>query len=509
MRAIYSCCIIDPFLEVAKKLEREKGLKPIYWIGDIASAEYKDEEENELKSAFPGIVYQPYIDAWHGVFPKESEGESNVELNFLQSFSCEELQALSMMDRLDYDRHSFNYMERESFFLKLVKRWSFIIDTYRPDIVISAVNPHRVFDYVLYLLCKYNNIKFVSFQWTMSSGRLFLLNYFDERDSMNKLIDGIYSKKTGTTIEQLPKDIKENYLKINADYEIAKPSYMAVHDKDDVLNRKMFFLFKRYMRVHSVFGSNSLFRGQSLTIYKNANHRIEDSRFSILEWYNKRKATFKYNKNLQEYYNSCATSVSLNERYIVFFLHYQPEETTSPNGGIFANQSLCIETLLRNTPQDVKIYVKEHPNQFMSHMQGHTKRIKEFYDGLLSNPRVSLVPFEVNSFSLISNAIAVSTVTGTVGWEAAVRKKPVIIFGSIWYERMKGIIRIFDDESASKIKEFIDNYEYDEQAIVDYLNAFAKVSFIAYHYKGYKDSTGITEEETINNICNALTEFIQ
>lgn len=508
MKAIYSCCIFDPFLEVAKKLYRDVGLEPVYWIGDIASTRTSDVEEKTLKSLFPNVTYQPYFKAWHGVFPKEIGDSTNVELDFLQRVSGEELQALSMMDRLDYDRHSFNYMERERYFIMLVKKWSFIIDHYKPDIVISAVNPHRVFDYVLYLLCKYKNVKYVSFQWSMVAGRIFPLSNFDDRNSMDQAIDAIYSTQKGTTVEQLPEDIRSNYLKVTSDYSNARPSYMAAHDKDDVKNRNILFLLKRFMRNHTVFGPDSIFKGQSRTIYKSSNCSLENSKFSIFDWYKKRKETFKYNKYLSEYYNSLTSSISLSEKFIIFFLHYQPEETTSPNGGMFANQFLCIETLLRNTPSDVLIYVKEHPNQFMSHMQGHTKRIREFYDDLSSNPRVRLVPLDIDSFSLMTKAIAVSTVTGTVGWEAAARKKPVIIFGSIWYERMKGVLRVFDDKTASSIPQFIQEYKYNEQDIVDYLNAFSSISFQAYQYRGYKETTGISEEVCVNNIYKSILGFL-
>lgn len=508
MKAIYSCCVFDPFLEVAKRLFQDIGLEPVYWIGDIASVYSTDVEENTLKSLFPNVIYQSYFNAWHGVFPKEIPNSANVELDFLQKFSGEELQALSMMDRLDYDRHSFNFMERERFFLQLVKKWTYILDYYVPDIVISAVNPHRVFDYVLYLLCKYKKIKYVSFQWSMDGGRTYALCNFDEKDSMSDVIDMVYSVEKGTTIEDLPEDIKNNYFKVISDYKTARPSYMMAHDKDDLKNRNLWFLFKRFMHAHSLFSSDSIFKGQSHTIYKSSKHSIENSNFSIFEWYKKRKEVFKYNKYLSDYYNSHTSSIFPSEKYIVFFLHYQPEETTSPNGGIFANQFLCIETLLRNTPKDVLICIKEHPNQFMSHMQGHTKRIKEFYDDLLSNPRVRFVPFEIDSFSLMTNAIAVSTVTGTVGWEAAARKKPVIIFGSTWYERMNGILRIINDKTASLIYQFIEEYNYSEQDIIDYLNAFSKISFRAYRYKGYKESTGISEEESVNNLYNSILGYL-
>lgn len=514
MNVIYSCCVVDPFLNVAQALEKDENLKPVYWIGDIASVDADSKDEEMLREAFPNLPFQRYFDAWRGVFPDEIENmaaTSYVDVDFLRQFSSEELQALSMMDRLDYDRHSFIYMERERYYISLVKKWLACIELYKPDLVISAVNPHRVFDYVLYLVCKYKKIRFISFQWSIEAGRIYPVDYFSDKDVLKRLLDEDYQinlKKDSNNFD-LPEDIKRNYARMSADYKTARPKYMAAHDVDDKNNQSIIYLTRRFMTSHKIFGKQSMFIvGQTRTIYKNSDCSLEHSRFSVWEWYKKRKETFKYNKYLHDYYCSHTSDVSLDSPFIVFFLHYQPEETTSPNGDIFANQYICIETLLKNTPEDVLIYVKEHPNQFMSHMQGHTKRIKEFYDDLIKNPRVRLVPFEKDSFSLMTNALAVSTVTGTVGWEAVVRKKPVIIFGLIWYERMKGVLRVTDDDTASQIYEFICNYKYDEHAILAYLYTFSKHSILAYHYKGYKETTGYSQEMSVANLCQSLKSLI-
>ena len=515
MNAIYSCCIADPFLDVARTLESEYGVVPVYWVGDIASAQNKEETEAMVKEAYPQIVYQSFFDAWHGKFSPEIMEKSSsmyVDIDFLNSVSSQELQALSMMDRLDYDHKSFNYMERESYFMNLVKRWLYVINEYKPDVVISAVNPHRVFDYVLYIICRYKGIKFISFQFSIyGAGRIFPLLYFSEPDAMEKLLRAEYEKNLKNTysIDDLTEDFRNELAKINATYDEAMPFYMKAHNVDDVKNKKMLFLFKRFMKSHHVFGKHSMFtEGQTGTIYKNSKYDIENTRFSIWDWYRKRKEALRYSKELHAYYNRIASPVPLDKKFIIFFMHYQPEETTSPCGGIFANQSLCIETLLKNTPDDVYVYIKEHPNQFMSHMQGHTKRIRRFYDDLIKNPRVRFVPLGMDSFTLIKNAIAISTVTGTVGWESVVRKKPVIIFGVIWYECMRGVLRVKDDESASKIYDFIKNYEYSEQALYAYLHTFAKHTIQAYHYSTYKELTGISHDDSVNRLAKAISSLL-
>lgn len=515
MNAIYSCCIADPFLDVARTLESKYGIVPVYWVGDIASSSYNDKPETIVKEAYPQIEYQGFVDAWHGKFSQEIMEESSkmyVDIDFLNSFSPEELQALSMMDRLDYDRKSFNYMERESYFLNLVKRWLYVINKYNPEIVISAVNPHRVFDYVLYILCRYKGIKFITFQYSMfQSGRIFPLLYSLEPDAMEKFIRDDYEKNLNNTYSyaDLPDDFKGELSRINATYDNAKPFYMNTHNINDAKNKRMLFLFKRFWGSHHIFGEHGILaEGQTMTTYKNSKYAIEETRFSLWDWYNKRKEALKYDKELRAYYNKIASDISFDKKYIIFFMHYQPEATTSPCGGIFANQFLCIETLLKHTPDDVYIYVKEHPNQYMSHREGHMKRIKRFYDDLLKNPRVRFVPFEIDSFSLIKYSLAVSTVTGTVGWESVLRKKPVIIFGLIWYECMRGVLRVKDEESAAKIYEFINNYEYNEQALYAYLCTFSQHTVHAYHYSTYKELTGISHDDSVKSIVESLSSLL-
>ena len=136
--------------------------------------------------------------------------------------------------------------------------------------------------------------------------------------------------------------------------------------------------------------------------------------------------------------------------------------------------------------------------------------MRDFYDDLAKCPRVKLIPTEVNTFDLIKHSKAISTVTGTVGWEAIVRQKPVIAFGLSWYENYtKGVLRITDGESENKIMDFIQNYKYDEHSLKAYLAAVGKETRLAYYFKNmYKDVVNLSEEECINNIVNSIIETI-
>ena len=62
----------------------------------------------------------------------------------------------------------------------------------------------------------------------------------------------------------------------------------------------------------------------------------------------------------------CAISVKpkLDENFLLFALHFQPERSTMPEGGIFNDQILALKLLSQNIPDNFIIYVKEHPRQF-------------------------------------------------------------------------------------------------------------------------------------------------
>lgn len=498
-KVIYNTCVADPWVKVAQILNDEYGWKPVYWTGFG-----EDHSDVVVPQAFPDIVYQSYYEAWRGVFPaeiSEKYPESYIDIDFLKKFAVYEVQALKMMDRLDYDRYSFNFMERERHFLNLIKHWTACIRFFKPDVVISAVNPHRVYDYVLYLLCKFYGIKYITFQYTMCSERFYAVtDIFSIGDVFKKDYEFYLSQKQ-LKIDTLPEEVRTQYQKVMADYSIAAPSYMRTHPVLHKKNSNFLFLAKRLFSTNKFFGKEGLLsKGVSRTVYKNRKYSIENAHFSVWDFALKRRRTFLYNKMMEKYYMSQTSLPDYEVPYIMFFPHYQPEETTSPNGDIFVNQRLCIETLLKHSPENYYVYIKEHPHQFMSHMQGHTSRIKEFYDDLAAYPRVKLIPFEIDSYTLIRHAVAISTVTGTVGWEAMVQQKPVIIFGIIWYEKYTGVLRITDEESASKMMSFIDHFHYDENNLLAYLHAFSKNSVRAYHYPGEKERLNVSEKECVDSL---------
>lgn len=117
-----------------------------------------------------------------------------------------------------------------------------------------------------------------------------------------------------------------------------------------------------------------------------------------------------------------------NTKYILFFLHYQPERSTLPEGYGFEDQFLAIKILSKMLPNNIKIVVKEHPSMFI---RGSELKVRSIYNykSILKLPNVEFCKLHMDNFQLMDHALAISSITGTVALEGYVRKKPVILFG--------------------------------------------------------------------------------
>lgn len=509
---IYINCWVDPWVNVALRLQDEYDFKPIWWIGYSR----EDDSHHIIPQRFPGIVYQDNADAWKGRFPKEVEEKAPyyyLDIDFLKRHAHHELQAIKMMDRMDQDLRSFNFMERQRHYRNMLKQWMAALDWVKPDMVISTAIPHRLYDYVLFWLCEEKGIPFLTIQHTQFPGRF----YFSKNEFFtikNRFVEDwhLYEKEDDLS-GKLPEDIRTRFEDVKKDYDAAAPAYMEFDAKRQKKATSRFFMLKRWVRKFTtvyrpyIFGKNADCTIIGHCAYdKRANRKYEDSEGNIYQHERMLLKVNKYKDQLQKAYDSLCVKPNYNEQFVVLFLHYQPEATTCPRGDIFVDQRLCVELLLKYLPESWKVYVKEHPHQFIRYRIGHTSRMRDLYDDLVKNERVKLISTEVDSFELIKYAKAISTITGTVGWEAMVRQKPVVVFGLGWYENYtKGVLRVTDEESAKNMHQFIENYQYDEHSLLAYLASVGKNTELAYYFKEmYKKETGVSEEECVNNITSLI-----
>jgi hypothetical protein len=148
-----------------------------------------------------------------------------------------------------------------------------------------------------------------------------------------------------------------------------------------------------------------------------------------------------------QFYDRHATDELPDGNSLVLFLHQQPEASTMPLGGLFADQLLILDMILGALPKDMKVYVKEHPYMFEAPAQERHERSVEFYAHMLKDPRVRFVKRTVNSNLLVKDAKYVASICGSVSWEAMRAGKPCIIFGWAWYAECKSCFSVDSVES--------------------------------------------------------------
>lgn len=515
--AFYINCIADPWIKIAQRLKEAEGLEPVYWNGFALM----DDSDKLVSEAFPGIIYCEDSCSWRGIFPKEIEeriANTPIDIDFLRKYASEELQAMKMFDRLDWDLYSINFQERQRLYRNMIRGWLAAIEWLKPSVVISQTIPHHISDYALYLLCQYKHIPYIFPERSNFPGRFVLPEtIYTIGDVFDKAFDSALMKTDEELLASIPADILDYYNRLKKDYAIGAPAFMANVNKESRQYASLWGLIRHFIGYfrsssphQSLFGKNGMLRHGVIVVYRKNREWIENSRFSLWKYCTMYVSAGRHKEKLLKYYRTFVQKPDLKDEYVLYGLHYQPEATSCPGGDIFVDQRLAIDLLLKNTPENYKVYVKEHPHQFLKQRDGQTSRIKEFYEDLAKNPRIKLLDITENTFDLIQHAKAVATITGTIGWESIVYKKPVIGFGISWYEAYPGVLRITDEKSANGIFSFIQSYKYDEHSLLAYLSAVGEKTYKAYSFYSFlKEIQGMTEEECIDKTIVAINDSLR
>ncbi len=137
------------------------------------------------------------------------------------------------------------------------------------------------------------------------------------------------------------------------------------------------------------------------------------------------------------------------EPYIYFPLHLSPEASTMVLAPAFADQVAVIDRLAESIPLSHKLYVKEHPTMIGRRPEGYYDRIRRHTNVRLINPLS-------DSMTLSRRADLVAVITGTVGWEALLMGRSVLMFGESFFSHLGFSHRIENTAGlGARIKEIV------------------------------------------------------
>lgn len=133
-----------------------------------------------------------------------------------------------------------------------------------------------------------------------------------------------------------------------------------------------------------------------------------------------------------------------NFKYLYLALPYQPERTSLPEASHYTSIPLLIETCLSFLPSGWKLLIKEHPRQL--EISGDIRKFFSRSSSSYPDTYLSLIQWLPASFSdPISISHATACLTGSSGWESILQGKPVLIFGTAWYQLCNAAYRIADN----------------------------------------------------------------
>ena len=175
-------------------------------------------------------------------------------------------------------------------------------------------------------------------------------------------------------------------------------------------------------------------------------------------------------------------------------------------GGVFVDQYLALETLVRALPAGWKVVVKENP------VQKFAKRDYGFYEHLGAMDAVHLVSRDTSTFDLIERCEAVATITGTAGWEALFSARPAIVFGRAFYRDAPGVIAVEDTESLASALREIEAGTFAAATHADVIRFLKALEHVSHHGvvdTAYLRDSDLPLEESIERHAKALEALLR
>lgn len=418
-----------------------------------------------------------YWDQHRGVLPESLVAQKV----FPEARLLEEMKAcldifFPMMERLNYA--NFRAGRIYEFYLRYVVYWLTMIRVGKPDAVVFGTIPHEGADFVLYYIASILKIPTLIIERTIF------------HDS-SLLLKDIYN------YPQVPDDYNGTGEIDNTFHEAYLAYQKRTLAREKKTNRNA---FKRLLKALPDFYKNEPVVD---TVYSLMNTRPA----YLSDQYNRFRANLKSKKSL-DFYNDYAIRPSREKKSVYFPLHFEPEKSTLPMGGKYWNQLYVLEMLLQALPKDWIIYVKEHPRQFdRSILKNELARDLDFYKRLLADSRIQLLDLSVSSDEMFAISSCITTITGTVGWEAIQKEVPVLVWGYPWYRDCPEICFVNEVEEASAYLKTVD-----EEAVAIDIAAIKRYAGWIKNEVSYSGSnvmsiyTEVSEEENERNLGMSVVQ---
>ena len=162
-------------------------------------------------------------------------------------------------------------------------------------------------------------------------------------------------------------------------------------------------------------------------------------------------------------------SSKLPQRCATFFLQFEPEKTSIPDGGLYGDQLAAVRAVAEGLDGRLPLVVCEHPSQLTLLSRGFRVRRPRFYDELANIPNVLIAPLGYPRADLMRRTSIAITLQGSIGLEAIARGVPAIALGHPWYSPLSGIFGPTEAKHLSRIIEEALSFNVDVGALSELL----------------------------------------
>lgn len=309
-----------------------------------------------------------------------------------------------------YQNERKTTLERFRDFRYQLAYWIDFFQTHQVDIIINMVAPHMPFQRILQKVARNNKINLYYTQNTAFTDHHFIVDnhiehFYADLKTRYEAFAAKHNRKTFEFIED--QTFLNEYKRItNREIKDFSPIAESMLIKKRKINNSFTNRLKHKLRLRQNLSQYIGIFSLQKVLYNLQNEKQRRAKHRIIKQLQQNTFDFKQNP------------------YFFFPLHFQPEETSCPRGGRYADQLLIVKLLSETLPAGYSLVVKDHPQQ------KEIYRPIWFFKEITCYNNVQLIPSEENSKTLIESAVAIVTISGTAAWEGFGKGKPAIFFGT-------------------------------------------------------------------------------
>ena len=401
---------------VVEQLKSEHGIVPSVWMGD----EYHDSFARE---SFPECE----VLDWSKMLDEEIEQSISIDEFALLSAYWKSAEFQSQREALieEFNRYYTvkltRSLDREVTLRRVQARVIRALVHKKPDFFISSETPHNPIFLATFFLVKWLNIPTLFFHPTTATAPALLPK--TELDAIFPCLSVSDLPKTSQTrlfvSEKLNTALDELSMGV---------STLPQRDEREWLTPSNAIGLPFYRRISRALRRTLQDVKSGIEARKNPEAKAELGLKTFLD-YHLDRLRVEHDRLMQE---------PSAKKFALFAMHYQPERTSVPEGGL---NSFPFEDFVRARkllPMEVTLVIKEHESQISGANQGHYGRPYGLYKILESLPNTQVISGFGEAGKLLRNCSLVFTRTGSIGIEAALRGVPAVYFGNPWWAGTPG-----------------------------------------------------------------------